>query len=79
MALWCNKCRRAEPIIINYSQFVPLYSRINYPRRKAHAPYYIAVYGLSGPTIFFHYYLTNGTIFERKKERKKELNINCVF
>jgi len=47
-----------------------LYSRLSYPTRKAHAPYYtrIAVYGLSSPTIFFHNYLTNGTIFERKKK-----------
>jgi hypothetical protein len=28
---------------------------LNYPAGKVHAPQYIAIYGLSGCTIFFHF------------------------
>jgi hypothetical protein len=27
---------------------------LSYPARKAHAPYYIVICGLSGSTVFFH-------------------------
>jgi hypothetical protein len=47
---------------------------LSYPGRKAHAPYYIVICGLSGSTMFFPHYLINGAIFG-----KKLLNIKCVF
>jgi hypothetical protein len=46
---------------------------LSYLARKAYAPYFIVICGLSGCTIFFHI-LVNGTIF-----RKKLLNRECVF
>jgi hypothetical protein len=43
-------------------------------KRNAHAPYYIVIYGLSGPTIFFH--IISQTV---RLSKRKLLNIKCVF
>ena len=36
---------------------------LSYPACKEHAPNYFVIFGLSGSTVFFPHYLTNGTIF----------------
>jgi hypothetical protein len=43
-------CCRGEEISNTYSKCV---TSLSYPACKAHAPYYIVVYGLPGYTIFF--------------------------
>jgi hypothetical protein len=46
---------------------------LSYPARKAHAPYYIVICGLSGSTIFL-------TLSHKRHDlRKKILNIKCVL
>jgi hypothetical protein len=52
----------------------------SYPACKAHAPCYIVSHWLSGATTYFHnflHYLTDGTIFGRKK--RKLSNLKWVF
>jgi len=47
---------------------VGLYSFLTYPTRKAHAPYYNVICGLSGCTLYyiFTHYLKEGTIYGKK-------------
>jgi len=47
---------------------------LRHPAYKEHAPYYMAMCGLSGCTEFPH--LMNGTIFRKKKTL---LGIQCLF
>ena len=47
---------------------------LSYPSSNAHALYYVAIYDLSGSTLFFTHYLLSGTAFG-----KKLLNTKCVF
>jgi hypothetical protein len=47
---------------------------LSYPARKAHAPYYIVICSLSGPTTIFHIVSSTARISE-----KTLLDIKCVF
>jgi hypothetical protein len=48
-----NHCCCGKAIIITYAECVCVCD-LNYPARKAHAPYNIVTWGLSGYTIFLH-------------------------
>jgi hypothetical protein len=45
---------------------------LSYPAYKAHVPYYVVTYGLSGSTFFWH------IISKRLDFRKNIFNIRCV-
>ena len=47
-----NHCCRGKAVSITYSECVLVAP--SYPACKAHAPYYIVIFGLSGSTIFLH-------------------------
>jgi hypothetical protein len=47
-----NHCCRGNAKSITYSKFLD--SCLSYPACNAHAPYYIMLCGLFGPSIFFH-------------------------
>jgi hypothetical protein len=49
---------------------VCLYYLFIYPACKGHPQNYIVICGLSGPTIFFSHFLTNGVILEKVIEYK---------
>ena len=59
-----NHCCHGKAITIIY--FVCVFLAFFYPALNGHAPYYIFICGLSGFTIFFPYYLINGTILGEK-------------
>ena len=62
---WCGKA-----VSITYSECVPVTLNIQQEMRMR----LIAICCLPGSTIFFSYYLINGTIFG-----KRWLNIKCAF
>jgi hypothetical protein len=66
---------RVTTVEVEKQQVVHILSfcSLSYLARKAHAPYYIVICGLSGSNIFFH------IISQRHDFRKKLLNIKCVF
>jgi len=50
--LSCNHCCSGKTISIAYSELCVC--SLSYPACKAHEPYYIVTYSLSGSTIFVH-------------------------
>ena len=69
-ALYYSHCCSSKAISVTYSECVFVASGIQHAMRMRHN----VICGLSGSTIYFHKYLINGTIFE-----KKIFNIKCVF
>jgi hypothetical protein len=58
----CNNCRSGKAINITYSERLFVALVIQHAMRMRR----IVICGLPGCAIFFHFYLTNGTIFEKK-------------
>jgi hypothetical protein len=59
----CNHLCCVKAVSVRYSECV---HSLRHPARKAYVPFYIAICGMSGPTIFFHIIISQTAQFKKK-------------
>jgi hypothetical protein len=64
-ALSCNHCYSGKAIGVRYVLRACVYS-LSYPACKAHAPYYIVIFGLSGSTLIYRRTIFCKTVIEHE-------------